>query len=464
MTTEQELMQDKYDLIINKFEELMIENSEVSLIDNLKKVLNEFNFEINTKFIFYLLERILRSWIDMNNDYYPVIASWIIGTYFFDNWQTYPYIFINAMKRSGKTRLLKLIAFLCKDGRYTMSLTESVLFRLPAEKKCGLFIDEIENIGSKDKSALRELLNVAYKRGGVVYRSRKNSSTDRYQIDGFELFIPIAMANIRGLEDVLSDRCITLILERSYNTKIVNRLEWFEKDFDITLFKYLINQNIILKIVTEDMPKTMYMYFLTLSSLSSLSSSFNKISTEDNLETEDIIFSTLLKKAEYNGVIGRDLELWLPLFITKAILTSKVEDLIDISGKFVKERQLTDMMEDLDNGMIIFLARFLIAKQKGEYISYKEISSAYSQETNYKMNPRTLARILKRLNVIIDKRHVEKGNEATFDIEKINAKVKSMGIEIEPLQSKDIQTTIIDQDNSYIDENDQSLGEDSNAI
>jgi len=34
-------------------------------------------------------------------------------------------------------------------------------------------------------------------------------------IEEFAVYCPIAMANIRGMENVLGDRCISLILEKS---------------------------------------------------------------------------------------------------------------------------------------------------------------------------------------------------------------------------------------------------------
>jgi len=68
---------------------------------------------------------------------------------------TFPILFINAMRGSGKSRFLNLSSNLANQGIYVHSnLTEAVAFRT----KGSLFIDEFESLGSKEKQTLRELL------------------------------------------------------------------------------------------------------------------------------------------------------------------------------------------------------------------------------------------------------------------------------------------------------------------
>ena len=160
---------------------------------------------------------ILREYVDMREDYYTIVALWIIGTYFHKQFSTYPYLFFNAMKGSGKTRILNLISNLAWNGKHLISLSEAVLFRTASEST--FCIDEFERIGGKDKQALRELLNAGYKKGMGVERSRKITyqnqkfGGEKYKIEKYELYCPIAMANIWGMEEVLADRCIILTLE-----------------------------------------------------------------------------------------------------------------------------------------------------------------------------------------------------------------------------------------------------------
>ena len=128
------------------------------------------------------IKKVLHNYIDMNEEYYELISLWIIGTYLHDEFETFPYLFINAMKGSGKTRLLKLIAVLSKDGILNASMREAVLFRMGKKTLC---IDEFEGIGSKEALALREILNCSYKKGMTISRMRKvrNALGEDYEID-----------------------------------------------------------------------------------------------------------------------------------------------------------------------------------------------------------------------------------------------------------------------------------------
>ena len=117
---------------------------------------------------------VLREYIDMEEKYYRIVALWIIGTYSHQSFITYPYLFINATKGSGKTRLLKIIRFFAKDGEMLNSITEAVLFRTTGT----LCIDEFEGIGRKGNESLRELLNSAYKKGTKVKRMKQKKTIE----------------------------------------------------------------------------------------------------------------------------------------------------------------------------------------------------------------------------------------------------------------------------------------------
>ena len=237
-------------------------------------------------------------------------------------------MYINAVKRSGKTRLLKLIAKLASNGIYTAELTEAVLFRLPSVKNCSLCIDEAENISSKEKGALRLLLNSAYKKGMKIYRARKSKATEKYVIDEFEIFMPISIANIYGIDDVLEDRCITIILERSSNIGITSKPEYFDLDLKFEMFKYIIDELAVHTSVGSacQYVKKQYTNYRLLSSILRTTGmpkqAFNTTYTTNTIYTTDILDTEDNKELEYiirntlkSGILGRDLECWYPLFI-----------------------------------------------------------------------------------------------------------------------------------------------------
>jgi len=187
--------------------------------------------KVNLGEMYELIIQILKKYCDLEERYYSLIAIWIIGTYMHKGFPTYPYLFFNAMKGSGKSRLLRLITVLSKEGCMLNSLTEAVLFRT----KGMLGIDEFEGLNRKGKENLTELLNSAYKRGTKVKRMKKVHTIDGEEqvVEEFDVYRPIALANISGMDNVLNDRCITIILNKSNNPKITKMMEIYEEDLEI---------------------------------------------------------------------------------------------------------------------------------------------------------------------------------------------------------------------------------------
>ena len=119
---------------------------------------------------FAKIKMILKEYMDMEEEYYSLVALWIIGTFFHKQFSSFPYLFFNAMKGSGKTRVLKIIATLSRNGKMVGAMTEAVLFRTASNRT--LCIDELESINAKGQENLKLLLNSAYKKGLSVERMR----------------------------------------------------------------------------------------------------------------------------------------------------------------------------------------------------------------------------------------------------------------------------------------------------
>ena len=260
------------------------------------------------KEIYLNLIDILKRYVDVPEESYSLIALWIIGTYLHKEFPSYPFLFFNAMKGSGKTRLLKLTTYLSKDGQLLNSLTEAVLFRTSG----ALGIDEFEGISRKGGENLRELLNSAYKKGTKVKRMRKKKSADGEEqvVEEFDVYRPIILANIWGMESVLGDRCINLILERSTNDKITKTMELFEYDDLIQNTKKLLNQCSLWSVVT---PTNVYQEWNTYiyTHYTTSYTTYNNINYIEKSSTLTTLFDSI-NKSEING---RHLELAMPLLI-----------------------------------------------------------------------------------------------------------------------------------------------------
>jgi hypothetical protein len=365
------------------------------------------------------IKNVLKNYIDMREDYYDLIATWIIGTYIYEQFNTYPYLFINAMRGSGKTRLLKLVKSMACNGELVTSLREAVLFRTARGKT--LCIDEFESIHKKENTGLRELLNACYKKGIKVQRMRKVKKPEGEQqvVEDFEPYTPICMANIWGMEEVLGDRCITMILEKSRTNRVNRLIENFEDLVTInaikqglpavlvSLCRYFDVKGICEKWNTYINYTTTYTTYTTLTTLTTLDYSKEK---------------ALFDKIWDTNINGRNLELMFPLIIiAQSIGEDVVEKMLRICSELTKEKKEEEMVESKDVSLIEFISKL---SSPDDYYSVKHLlydfrtSLGDEEDDDRWLNDKWFGRALKRLNLIVDKRRLANGREVRLNIPK----------------------------------------------
>jgi len=383
---------------------------------------------------------VLKEYLDLKERTYKIVALWIIGTYFYKEFLTYPYLFFNAMKGSGKSRLLSLITYLSYNGQLLTSITEAVLFRMAGRGTIG--IDEFEGINKKENQGLREILNASYKKGMKIIRMRKKKCIDGEQQvpEEFEPFSPIVMANIWGLEEVLGDRCITQIIEKSnnpaftlkvedYNTNIFiqdikSRLNTLKSNSLVSLCRYFSDFNLYTE--WNKYIKLVYNDTTTLTTLTTLTTQTTPITKDFFLEEEKLMsFFNLIRET---GIQGRDLELFFPLFIISKILNEEVfKEMLEIAKEATKEKRQEEMTESKD----IQFFEFIAMQDAGWFYKIKELTENFKRFIDYDeqeeqkwLNPKWIGRALRRLNLIIDKKRLGTGREITLNISKAKEKIK----------------------------------------
>lgn len=371
----------------------------------------------NLRIAYEELKNVLKYFVDTKEENYDIIALWIMGTWVHSNFNTYPYLFINAMKGSGKTRVLKLIKELSWQGDMLASLSEAVLFRTTGT----MCIDEFESIASKDKNALRELLNTAYKKGGKVKRMRKKKTADGEQqvVEEFSTFRPIAMANIYGMEEILGDRCISLIFEKSDNPTITKKIENFQDDPNILKIKQKFAKSdfwcSLCSVVTS---QNIYIDWNTY-----ISNIHN--TTLHTLHTQHLIQQHLFKKIYETGIDGRNLELTMPLLLLAEEL-GILDRVIEIMKNAVEEKRADDMMESRD----LLFFQFISKQIPNFWTKVKDITSQFQQTIDYDhneehwLNNRWVGKALKRLNLTNNKRRIGEGIEVMLNTQKAIDKLK----------------------------------------
>lgn len=374
--------------------------------------------------------KILRRYCDLREEYYNIISLWILGTYIHKQFPTYPYLYFNAMKGSGKTRILNLISHLSRNGKLSSNMSEAVLFRTASDRT--FCLDEFERVSSKEKVALKELLNVAYKKGGSIERIKKVKSkiAETYQVEEFDVYCPVAMANIWGMEEVLGDRCIQLILEKSINKNITRKLEIFELDEDISRVKQ--DFSVVIHYTNRD--KHILQNLLILWNKLHEEKTLHYITTHTTYTQQTTQTTPLLKKIEKTSLDSRHLELFFPLFIV-ADFCGVLDKTIKTSEILVKEKKADDVMESRDISLLAFVAQY--DKETSDFLSVKELNKEFKEwlaeeaEESKWLNVKWFGRALRRLALIKEKRRLGRGVEVIVNFKKAKEKIKVFR-EVEP--------------------------------
>ena len=411
-------------------------SSDISLITYTEEEI--INSKIKLDECYHGIIDILKYYIDTTEQNYKFISMWIIGTYFHEQFKTFPYLFFNAMRGSGKTRTLKLISSLAAkgDGSVQNNLTEAVLFRIP--RGTTTCIDEVEQIGSKEKQTIRELLNSAYKRGMKVKRMKKanvmNKETgtreEKQIVETFEPYFPIVMANIWGVEEVLADRSIVLVLEKSNNPGKVKKVEDFENNDTICLLKRTLEG--LVSLVSVSLAEKDYMKKWNLY----IHNKYNDITTLTTQTTqttqttlEEIEVGEFFNKIDDSGISGRNFELLLPLLIiAKEIGDCVFEEFLEIAKEVVDKKKDEEYANSKDVSLIEFIST--LSYEGLTYFKLKDLVGRFrmfigeSDEEDRWLNDKWLGRALVRLNLLTDKRRLATGREVMLNYNKAIEQIK----------------------------------------
>jgi hypothetical protein len=142
-----------------------------------------------------------------------VLSAWILGTYLFPVFQTYPYIWITSKEPGcGKSLLGGIIAKLSFNGEFMVAPTEAQLFHLPESSRGVQVWDEVENREETDTkrfNMMRPVLLNGYRNGGVVPRQigKHFEKGARYHV-----FCPRVLIGLTKLPETALQRSIQVQL------------------------------------------------------------------------------------------------------------------------------------------------------------------------------------------------------------------------------------------------------------
>lgn len=379
---------------------------------------------------------VLENYMDMPKDQMKLIALWIIGTYFHGSFSTYPFLFINAMRGSGKTRLLRIISYLSKGsrGQVQTGITESVLFRMPPGDT--LVLDELENIGNKERGTLREYMNACYKKGGVVQRMKKAKfqGQEEWIKDTFSPYKPIAMANIWGMDEVLGDRCISLVLEKSSNPRKTKKVEDFDTNPIFLDIKRTLDIISVVCVVSLRPGRYITAWNDYVDAKYNSITTYYTLTTQTTLTTQEEMENDILEKEEriemFNridelGIDGRNFELLFPMILVSKLLGDDIlAETLSFGKTMMDHKKEDEFAESRDVCLYEFISK------KEQTLEYHHLSKLTTDFKTFLgsdddwINEKWVGRALKRLNLLIDKKRQASGRIVQLNVIKAKEKLK----------------------------------------
>ena len=354
-----------------------------------------------------------------NADLYDFLTLWSIGTYFFHLFKAYPYVYFGGIKRSGKTKALTIASLICFNAVFSCNISTAALFRLIQSGRCTVLMDETEGLNNPErKQDFRSLLLSGFKKGALVYRTEKTNK-ERLVPEAFEVYSPKMIANIRGIEDVLEDRCIVIIMRRGKNRAIIN----IEPDVDDPIWQKIRDQLHIFYLTNWEKVQSIYLDFGEVS----------EVSEEVNI-----------LKTKENNLTARDWELWKPILTlakffdvflrnftsSQTTQTSLFERMLALAFKKTREKQTENMTETGDYILVETLLK--LVKEDG-YYKVKDIRSRMAEKFDEEqkwLDTRWVGRALKRLG-FTDKRRLGTGIEYRLTVKGIKDLAERMGLTTE---------------------------------
>lgn len=383
-------------------------------------------------------------------EYYDLLALWDLGTYFHQFFTAYPQIYYNAIKRAGKSKSLEISNQLGFNAKWILDPTASTMFRLSHSNRCTILVDEIKHLHPKTEQNLKQMIRGKFQKGITVPRSEESVRKGRFEVVEHELYSPLAMANIKGLESDLEDRVISLTLRRTTDKTKGNReidpldLKW-EGARDMAYLCLMQNPHIVAYYI-ELFDRTMEgaatnenlvdtgRYLLKKETVNYYDVEYTETTCPENSVYLPLPSTTLM---------SRDLLAWKPLLVLARLVS---EDLFNKILKFAEDscakKASEDVAEDFDVQVVKALLELTTQPKIEEFGVKVEAGRGYFQVFKITehlrdryfngadwVDSQQVGYALKRIDVYDNKRIVHGRTEVLLNFKKLDAYARSVPLD-----------------------------------
>jgi Protein of unknown function (DUF3631) len=146
------------------------------------------------------------------------VTLWIAHSYVAEQFYVTPRLILeSAEPESGKTRVLELLALLCRNPKMTFNTTVAALYRRMQDDMLTVLLDEADAVfnakAGPQAEDLRALINAGYKRGATVDRCVGDGA--KMAVKEFSVFAPMAIAGLAGkVPYTVTSRGVQIMMRR----------------------------------------------------------------------------------------------------------------------------------------------------------------------------------------------------------------------------------------------------------
>lgn len=344
--------------------------------------------------LFEIVKESLKTYIELPDErLYDFLALWIIGTYFFPLFNSYPYVYVGGIRESGKTKLLTLCHCIAFNSIFSGNMSTACVYRLVQDTRCSLFIDETEMLSTRYRaSAFRNILLNGYKKGQRTYRNRRTPEGN-FVPQSFEVYGPKMLANIEGLEDVLGSRCVTIIMKRGLNSEITNK----EIDISDPLWQQV---------------RDLFYPFLM-----------------KNWRDIRRIYSELQNDT---SLLNRNWELWKPIFVLAKFFDHSNNGLYEEMKSLALEKTAESQRENSDSHEAVLVEVLLSVVDEDNFYKLSEIRVEMADrfDDGGWLSERYIGQLLRRLG-FSNRRRVATGTEYFLRVSEVKDLAVRLGISVD---------------------------------
>jgi len=353
---------------------------------------------VNSKEVYLKVKEQVQTYFELEHPAtYDYITLWIIGTYFYHLFSSFPYNYFGGMKETGKTNMLVLCRLLAFNAVHSESMTGASVFRLIQGRRATVLIDETENLANPRSERLQNLRQIVIDgnvKGIPIYRTEK-SRHEKWVTQEFDRYSPKIFANIQGIDNVLADRCISFTMLRAEKGKVKD----IKNDLEVPLW--------------QEICDSLYILFFT-----------HWKEVKETYET--------LELSEDSPIFGRLVELWKPIlalakFFEKYLGNNLFDVLHEYAKVKMKEKQIEEMAEQSEHLLIKTLLSLVVEDQYYAVKTIKEEMLMLFEEEQKWLTTRWIGNVLRRLG-FKEKRRTSKGYEYLLTVNKVQELAKRLGI------------------------------------